>query len=486
MIAEQLETLVSENLNLSMANESKLHVVMLPWLAFGHIIPFLELSKSIAQKGHRITFISTPRNIERLPKLPPNFASSITFLKFPLPKVDGLPNNVEATMDIRPDQMSLLKKAYDCLEPELTRFLKNSIPDWIIHDFASHWLQPVAAKLGISKSFFCIVSAWTLGFFGPSDMLINGTDSRTKAKDFIVPPKWVPFQTKVAYKIHEINWILEAVNQNISGASDAYRVGMVTKGSDAVILRYCNEFEGNWLKLLKEIYPSPVMPLGLLPPQVDSSGDEMNEVWLSIKEWLHSQNKASVVYVALGSEVSLSQTEISELAFGLELSMVPFFWVLRKSPGFNESESLVLPDKFEERVKGRGIVWKSWAPQLKILSHESIGGFLTHCGWGSTIEGLAFGHPLIMLPFVTDQGLNARVLKDKHVGMEVPRNEQDGSYTRNSVAQTVRLIMVEDEGKKFRDNAKEMTGVFGNTELHDAYIHKFLEFLEDNQYKSKN
>ncbi|KAL3524940.1 hypothetical protein ACH5RR_013312 [Cinchona calisaya] len=472
-----------------MANNSKLHVVMLPWLAFGHIIPFLELSKFMAQRGHRITFISTPRNIERLPEIPPNLSASITLVKVPLPKVDGLPSNAEATMDIRTDQMSLLKKAYDCLEPDLTRFLENSVPDWIIHDFCSHWLQPVAAKLGISKSYFCIVSPWTLGFFGPPEMLINGTDPRNEAEDFLVPPKWVTFPTKVAYRIHEINWILGAVNPNISGASDAYRLGMVTKGSDVVTLRYCNEFEGDWLKLLNEIYPSEVMPLGLMPPpQVNNnSSDEKNEEMpSSIKEWLNNQNKASVVYVALGSEVSPTQTEISELALGLELSRVPFFWVLRKTPGFNESESVELPDKFEERVEGRGIVWKSWAPQLKILNHESVGGFLTHCGWGSTIEGLAFGHPLIMLPFLVDQGLNARVLEDKQVGIEVPRNEQDGSYTRNSVAQTVRLIMIEDEGKRFRDGAKEMSGLFGNTELHDAYMHRFLEFLEDNQHKSKN
>lgn len=135
-----------------------------------------------------------------------------------------------------------------------------------------------------------------------------------------------------------------------------------------------------------------------------------DEAWFPIKEWLNGQNRASVVYVALGSEVPPSQTDISELALGLELSGVPFFWVLRKPPGFSESESVQLPEKFEERVQGRGMVWKGWVPQLKILSHESIGGFLTHCGWGSTIEGLAYGHPLIVLPFLLDQGLNARVL----------------------------------------------------------------------------
>ncbi|KAJ0660082.1 putative soyasaponin III rhamnosyltransferase [Helianthus annuus] len=48
-------------------DHKQLHVAMLPWLAFGHIIPFLELSKFIAQKGHKVSFLSTTRNIQRLP-----------------------------------------------------------------------------------------------------------------------------------------------------------------------------------------------------------------------------------------------------------------------------------------------------------------------------------------------------------------------------------------------------------------------------------
>lgn len=141
-----------------------------------------------------------------------------------------------------------------------------------------------------------------------------------------------------------------------------------------------------------------------------------------------------MLYVALGSEVLLTELELIELALGQELSGVPFFWALRNPSA--------LPEGFEERVNGRrGIVFKGWAPQLQILTHESVGGFLTHCGWSSTIEGLMFGHPLIMLSFWGDQGLNARVLDE--VEIEVARDEKDGSHTRNSVAESVRLVMVE-------------------------------------------
>lgn len=84
-----------------MANdEKKLHIAMFPWLAFSHMIPYLELAKLIASKGHRISFASTPRNFDRLPKLPPSLASLVNFVKLTLPHVDNLPENAEATIDM--------------------------------------------------------------------------------------------------------------------------------------------------------------------------------------------------------------------------------------------------------------------------------------------------------------------------------------------------------------------------------------------------
>lgn len=217
-----------------------------------------------------------------------------------------------------------------------------------------------------------------------------------------------------------------------------------------------------------------MIPVGLMPPTAHDSGDD-NRV---TSEWLTSQNKRSVVYIALGSEVMLSQHELTELALGLELSCLPFFWAFRKPAGSFESDTIELPVGFEERVKGRGIVWRSWAPELKILSHDSVGGFLTHCGWSSCIEGLVFGQPLIMLPFLVDQGLNARVLAEKEVGIEVPRNVEDGSFTRNSVAESLRSVMVEEKGTSYREKAKEMSQMFGDKDLHDQYVDKFIRYLE--------
>ncbi|KAL0379021.1 UNVERIFIED_CONTAM: Soyasaponin III rhamnosyltransferase [Sesamum radiatum] len=96
-----------------------------------------------------------------------------------------------------------------------------------------------------------------------------------------------------------------------------------------------------------------------------------------------------------------------------------------------------------------------------------------------------FGHPLITLPFVVDQGLNSRVVVENQLGREIPRNEEDGSYTRNSVAESVKLVMLEEEGRKLRERAQEMRKVFSDAELHSRYINNAIEFLENHRSVSR-
>ncbi|KAF2285301.1 hypothetical protein GH714_042343 [Hevea brasiliensis] len=78
------------------------------------------------------------------------------------------------------------------------------------------------------------------------------------------------------------------------------------------------------------------------------------------------------------------------------------------------------------------------------------------------VEALQHERALILLTFLADQGINARLLEEKKMGYPIPRNELDGSSTRKSVAESVRLVMVEEEGKIYREKAKKMRGLFGD------------------------
>ncbi|CAN0903836.1 UDP-glycosyltransferase 91C1 [Linum grandiflorum] len=313
------------------------------------MIPFLELSNLLAQNGLSISYISTPRNFNRLPQIPPHLSHLINFIPIPLPTGDGhLPDGAESTSDLPQHLVPYLKLAYDDLEPELTQFLETKRPDWVIYDFAPHWLPPIAAKLGVSTFYFSIVWAATWCFFVPS----SSTDaevSRMNPEDFTVPPKWIPFSSNLAYRLHEAKRLLEPMK----------------------------------LDLARQLYGKKLfIPIGLLPPYLDPGLVGNDETWLTISEWLNNREKATVVYVAFGSEVALTKDEITELALGLESLEIPFVWVLKQH--FHE----LLPEGFISRIgsTGSGMICSAWVPQVKILGHESVGGFVTQCGWSSVIE----------------------------------------------------------------------------------------------------
>ncbi|GLT79112.1 hypothetical protein SLA2020_506160 [Shorea laevis] len=117
---------------------------------------------------------------------------------------------------------------------------------------------------------------------------------------------------------------------------------------------------------------------------------------------------------------------------------------------------------------------------MRILAHPSIGGFLTHCGWSSTIEALGLGLPLILFSGAySDLGLVARLLHGKRVGMEIERNEVDGSFTSEAVAKGIRVVMVEADGEAIRANASAMREICGNVELGRKYLTEFTRFLEN-------
>ncbi|XP_010502543.1 PREDICTED: UDP-glycosyltransferase 91A1-like [Camelina sativa] len=448
---------------------------MFPWLAFGHLVPHLELSKLMVQKGHTVSFISTPRNIDRLlPRLPENHSSAINFVKLPFSGHNKLPQDAEATTDVPFDLVPYLKIAFDGLRVPLTEFLESSKPDWLLQDFGPYWLPPIASCLGIKNAFFSAFNCACLGGLKPPGF----EEYRTSPEDFLTQPKWVPFKTPVPFRLYEIQpmfegIMLESTEDNIP---DVDRIGRVISGCDIMVVRSCNEYEAEWLGLLQNLHRKPVIPVGVLPPKLDEKFKD-TDAWLSTKKLLDSRKSNSVVYVSFGTEANPSQSEFNSIALGLELSGLPFFWVLRTRRGPWDTEPLDLPEGFEERTAERGIVWRGWVEQLRTLNHDSIGLVLTHSGWSSMIEAVRFAKPMVMLGFVYDQGLNARVAEEKKIGHMIPRDETTGFFTKEDVAKSLRLVMDGEEGKVYRDSVKDMKGVFGDMDTQDRYVDSFLDYL---------
>lgn len=453
------------------------HLMMFPWLAFGHLLPFLEFSKKLATKGVKISFVSTPKNLCRLPPIPADLSDRIKLLAVPLPLVDGLPENCEATIDVQPEQTQFLKKAYDRLAEPMEKLLQQESPDLILVDFAAGWIPETAAKFGISVAFFSAYTAATLAFLGPPGELISGTLRKT-AEHFTRPPDWFTFPSLVAHRPHYAPTAFKNLHiPDLSGLSSGQRIAKVVRGCSFVAVKSCKEFEGEYINLVEELYQRPVLPIGVLPPPpetIQESHSDNNSSWSTTFQWLDKQKPKSVVFVGFGSEYKMPIEQIHELAFAVELSGLAFIWILRKPLADTVN---LLPPGFLDRTSNQGIVCLGWVPQIEILAHPAIGGCLFHSGWGSIIECLGFGHPLILMPMVYDQTLNAKLLAEKEVGYEVPR-DIDGSFSRECVAASIRRVMVEAEGEQIRVKAAQMKNVFGNQDLHDNYINKFIQHLE--------
>ncbi|EOA25246.1 hypothetical protein CARUB_v10018560mg, partial [Capsella rubella] len=329
-------------------------------------------------------------------------------------------------------------------------------------------------RLGIKNGFFTAFNGASFGILKPSGF----KEYRTSPEDFLTKPKWVPFQTPIPFRLFESKPIFEGLMHESTEGNipDLDRSTGVIDGCDIIIVRSCNEYEAEWLGLIQELYGKPVIPVGVLPPKPEERFKN-TDTWLSIKKWLDSRKPNSVVYVSFGSEAKPSQTELNAIALGLELSGLPFFWVLRTGRGPLDTEPLELPEGFEERTAERGMVWRGWVEQLRTLNHESIGLLLTHAGWSTMIEAVRFAKPMVMLAFVPDQGLNARVAEEKEIGYMIPRDETTGSFTKEDVAKSLRLVMEGEEGKVYRENVKDMKRVFGDMDQQDRYVDSFLDYL---------
>lgn len=214
------------------------------------------------------------------------------------------------------------------------------------------------------------------------------------------------------------------------------------------------ELEKDVIDSMAAIYP--IKPVGpLVPPSLlgqAESDDVEIEMWKpmdSCMEWLDNQPCSSVIYISFGSLIVLSPKQLESIAKALKKSEKRFLWVIKRREG---EETVVFPEGFVEETKEKGMI-VPWCPQTKVLSHDSIACFLTHCGWNSMLEAIAAGTPMIAWPQWTDQPTNAKLICDVfRLGIRLEQ-ESDGFVATEEVERGFERIFAAPE---FRRNAFEL------------------------------
>uniref|UniRef100_A0A1J3GUG2 UDP-glycosyltransferase 76C1 n=1 Tax=Noccaea caerulescens TaxID=107243 RepID=A0A1J3GUG2_NOCCA len=419
-------------------------VILFPLPLQGCINPMLQLAKILFSRGFSITIIHTRFNAPKSSDHP-----VFTFLQIP----DGLSETQTQTPDVLL-QLTLLnenceKPLRECLakliKPDSDSETEEDKISCLIDDSGWVFTQSVAESFSLPRFVLC---AYKFTFF-LRHLLVPQLRRQgflpfpdSEAEDLV--PEFPPLRKKDLSRIMGTSGQIEML--------DSYLLKILesTKPASGIIVMSCQELDQDSLADSRKVFTFPIFPIG--PSHihdVPASSSSLFEPDQSCIPWLDNHETKSVIYVSLGSIVTMSESEFLEIAFGLSNTNLAFLWVIRPGSVHGRDWIESLPVGFLESLDGKGKIVK-WAPQLDVLAHRATGGFLTHNGWNSTLESICEGVPMISLPFVWDQMLNARFISDVWgIGIHL-----EGRIERREIERAVRRLMVESEGEEIQARIK--------------------------------
>ncbi|MBA0824532.1 hypothetical protein Goarm_021198 [Gossypium armourianum] len=437
---------------------NKPHIVIVPFPAQGHVNPMMLLAKLLHSRGFFITFVNTEFNHRRLVRSKgPDFVKGLPDFQFEtIP--EGLPSSDRnATQDLRVLCDSIRKH---CLAPFVELLAKlNSSPQvptvtCIISDGLMSFAIKAAEQLGIPEVQFWTASACSfMGYLHFSELVKRGIIPFQSETFLDEPIDWVPGMSNI--RLRDFPSFVKANDPNDILFDYLGSEAQNCLKASAIIFNAFEEFEHEVFDAIAAKFPRiyTIGPLHLVARHLhaDPSKSMNPSLWkedTSCIEWLNKREPNSVVYVNYGSITVMSAKHLKEFAWGLANSKHPFLWIVR--PDVVMGDSAILDLEFLKEIKERGLI-TSWCNQYEVLSHPSVGVFLTHCGWNSTVETISGGVPVVCWPFFADQQTNCRyACTHWGIGMEV-----DHDVKRENIEFLVKEMMEGEEGKKKKEKALE-------------------------------
>ncbi|GMJ13592.1 UDP-glucosyl transferase 88A1 [Hibiscus trionum] len=439
-------------------------VVLYPSPPIGHLIAMVELGKLLLT--HRpslslhILIATPPYQAESTAPYITAVSSTVPSIVFhKLPKVTLPPSSTVTHHE------SLTFEILRLNNPNVLEALLSISKDFqvraFIMDFFCTVALHVASDLNIPPYFFYTSGVASLSSFLYLPTLHNTTTKSFKELNVLlhipgVPP--VPSADMPKPVLDRNDQVYDIFLNNST---------YLPKAAGIII----NSFESLEARALEAIRRGLCVPDGPTPPlycigpliaDVDRrSGVDAGDGVPDCLTWLDQQPSKSVVFLCFGSLGLFSAQQLKEIAVGLERSGQRFLWVVRNPPSENLSVAIkeqaepdleaLLPVGFLDRTKDRGKVVKSWAPQVAVLNHDSIGGFVTHCGWNSVLESVCAGVPMVAWPLYAEQRFN-RVLLVQEMKIALPMVESEtGLVDSSEVEKRVRELMESEKGKLVRE-----------------------------------
>ncbi|WVY94629.1 hypothetical protein V8G54_033717 [Vigna mungo] len=474
----------------------KPHALLIPFPSQGHINPFLKLAKLLHSRGFHITFVNSELNHRRLLKSRgPDALNGLSDFHFEaIP--DGLPpTDMDATQCIlalcdSTRKNSLLPLCN--LISKLNHSHHTPPVTFILSDGVMSFTLKASQQFGLPNIFFWTHSASGVMSYKQCKNLMERGLTPLKGGNHTIFFTLTLFEL-ISIKISiyyfslwscfsdasyltnghldtVIDWIPGMKDITLRYLPDIYRTTdqndilldfvaeqtEATSRASAVILQTFDALEHDVLEALSTMFPKlyTIGPLDLLLDQTSESKFESIKcnLWKEDSEclkWLDSQQPNSVLYVNFGSVIVMTHQQLVELAWGLSNSKKKFLWVIRSD--LVKGEAPILPPEIVQETKDRGLL-VGWCPQEQVLKHPAVAGFLTHCGWSSTLESITNGVPLICCPFFNDQILICRyICREWAFGMEIDSD----NVKRDEVEKAVNELLEGEKGKELKKNAIE-------------------------------
>ncbi|KAJ4837803.1 hypothetical protein Tsubulata_032659 [Turnera subulata] len=335
------------------------------------------------------------------------------------------------------------------LHQTLSSLSKLSNIKALVLDFFSNEAFEVPSSLGIPTYYFFSSGASGIAVFLYYPVIDRTIKESLKDLDILLDIPGLPKIPSKDMPLVMLDKSLRVYKYFVDAATQMAK-------SAGLVLNTFELLEEKAIKAIREGMCTPDKPAApplycIGPFMTQSEGNEEQDCLL----WLDSQPQKSVVFLCFGGEGVFSAKQLKEMAVGLERSGVRFLWVVRdpnntkgsSTPSEPNLEQL-FPEGFMERTKGRGFVVKSWAPQVAVLNHNSVGGFVTHCGWKSVMEALGAGVPLLAWPLYAEQKMNRVILVEElKIALAVEESDEDGFVSAAELELRLTELLNSDKGK---------------------------------------
>uniref|UniRef100_A0A0D9WYM8 Glycosyltransferase n=1 Tax=Leersia perrieri TaxID=77586 RepID=A0A0D9WYM8_9ORYZ len=471
---------------ISTGNSTGRTVVMYPGVGVGHLLPMVELAKVFIRHGLAVTvaLVEPPPRHLGLPGFSAAVARvaadnpSVTFHVLPSPPPPPAADDGNASTG--GDVVQAWIQHLDAMNAPLRDFLRAVAPPprALVLDMFCFGALDVAAELDLPAYFFYPSGAGAVAVLLNLPTIINAGFNESTVNCPGVPP----------FKPSELPTIFNGGESET--AKCFLRMSQRMAESSGILV---NSFESLETRAVQALRNGLCVAGGRVTPPVYCIGPLVsggNGGEHECLRWLDDQPDKSVVFLSFGSRGTFPKRQLEEIATGLEMSGQKFLWVVRSPDAVTNDDKAfaagepdldeLLPQGFLERTKGRGMVVKSWAPQVEVLRHRACGAFVTHCGWNSIIEGITAGVPLLCWPLYAEQRLNkVLIVEGMELGVEMVGYDEE-IVAAEEVEAKVRWVMESDGGHALRRRAAAAKEAAAEAleEGGTSYM-AYVQFLED-------